>query len=86
MKEHQHAAEVEILKETTQETAQETQLLREGSLLSQVKSEVKLQVKSTGCWVIEMTVPDKPKSQLQKYRLTAKGTAIQTSLQRGIPK
>jgi ATP-dependent DNA helicase RecG len=35
--------------------------------------------------VIEMAVPDKPNSRLQKYRLTAKGGAIQASLQRGKP-
>jgi ATP-dependent DNA helicase RecG len=36
--------------------------------------------------VIEMTIPDKPNSRLQKYRLTAKGITIQTSLQRRISK
>ncbi|MBM3883575.1 MAG: DUF4062 domain-containing protein [Verrucomicrobia bacterium] len=29
---------------------------------------------------VEMTIPDKPKSSRQKYRLTAKGTALQASL------
>ena len=32
---------------------------------------------------IEMTLPDKPNSRLQKYRLTAAGKRLQTALQPG---
>ena len=32
---------------------------------------------------IEMTLPDKPNSRLQKYRLTAAGKRLQTELQPG---
>lgn len=32
--------------------------------------------------LVEMTVPDKPKSRLQQYRLTAKGTAILAALRK----
>ena len=35
--------------------------------------------------VIEMTIPDKPRSRSQKYRLTAKGTALLSSLREGRP-
>ena len=30
--------------------------------------------------ILELTIPEKPKSQNQKYRLTAKGVGIQYSL------
>jgi len=33
--------------------------------------------------VIEMTLPDKPSSKLQKYKLTSKGHNLQKSLQSG---
>ena len=36
--------------------------------------------------LIEPTVPDKPNSRLQQYRLTAKGTALADSLRQGKPK
>lgn len=32
--------------------------------------------------LIEMTIPDKPNSRLQKYRLTTKGLALQEQLKR----
>lgn len=32
--------------------------------------------------LIEMTLPDKPRSRLQKYRLTARGQALRSSLSR----
>lgn len=32
---------------------------------------------------VEMTIPDKPKSSRQKYRLTAKGSALLASLRKG---
>jgi len=33
--------------------------------------------------LIEMTVPDKPRSRLQKYRLTEKGRAVLGKLEKG---
>lgn len=33
--------------------------------------------------VVDMTLPDKPKSRLQKYRLTEKGRELQKHLERG---
>ena len=30
--------------------------------------------------ILELTIPDKPNSQNQKYRLTAKGIALKSSL------
>ena len=35
--------------------------------------------------LIEMTVPDKPRSRLQRYRLSAKGAAVAGSLRQGRP-
>ena len=35
--------------------------------------------------LIEPTLPDKPNSRLQQYRLTAKGTVLLVSLRRGKP-
>lgn len=32
---------------------------------------------------VEMTIPDKPKSSRQKYRLTARGSALLASLRKG---
>jgi ATP-dependent DNA helicase RecG len=32
---------------------------------------------------VELTIPDKPNSRLQKYRLTEKGTALLNKLKKG---
>jgi ATP-dependent DNA helicase RecG len=32
--------------------------------------------------IVEMTIPDKPNSRLQKYRLTSKGKEIKTKLKK----
>lgn len=34
--------------------------------------------------LVEMTLPDKPKSRLQKYRLTENGRALQKSLKEAV--